>query len=188
MEVWKKRRTAAMIILVLAAVSGLLWLFFSGKFTDVDSLQEYMRSFGVFAPIALTLFQAAQVVVPVLPGALGYAAGTLLFGVAGGFICNYIGITLGSIVAFFLARRYGIKIVLLMFSQETYDKWHNRVTNSRYYALILLAVIVLPFFPDDFFCYFSGLMKMDTKKFLWILILGKPWCILAYSLAFGLIG
>ncbi len=40
---------------------------------------------------------------------------------------------------------------------------------------------------DDFTCYFSGLMKMDAKKFIWIIILGKPWCILAYSIIFGMI-
>ena len=28
---------------------------------------------------------------------------------------------------------------------------------------------------------------MDKKKFIWIILLGKPWCILAYSYAAGLI-
>ena len=26
---------------------------------------------------------------------------------------------------------------------------------------------------------------MSAKKFIWIIILGKPWCILAYSLVFA---
>jgi uncharacterized membrane protein YdjX (TVP38/TMEM64 family) len=30
-------------------------------------------------------------------------------------------------------------------------------------------------------------MQMRAKKFIWIIILGKPWCILAYSVLFGMI-
>ena len=29
--------------------------------------------------------------------------------------------------------------------------------------------------------------KMDRRKFIWIIILGKPWCILVYSIIFGMI-
>lgn len=185
MKVWKKRLTVAMLLVLLVSASLLLKVYFSGKFNDIDTLREYMKGFGVYAPIVLTLFQASQVVLPVLPGALGYAAGAVLFGTMGGFWCSYIGISLGSIAAYYLARRFGMDIVLLMFSREQYDKWQRRVTGSRYYGLILFAVVLLPFFPDDFFCYFSGLMKMDAKKFILTIILGKPLCILAYSIAFG---
>ena len=58
---------------------------------------------------------------------------------------------------------------------------------SKSYGWFLFLATLLPLFPDDFLCYFSGLVKMDKKKFIWIIILGKPWCILAYSIAFGLV-
>lgn len=143
---------AGFVILVLFFVKQ----FFNQKFDSVESLQNYMKGFGIAAPLMLTLFQAVQVVIPVLPGYLGCAAGAIAFGSMTGFWCNYIGISLGSIIAYFLAKKYGIDIVTAMF-------------------------------PDDFLCYFSGLMKMNSKKFIWIIILGKPWCILAYSIVFGLI-
>ena len=44
---------------------------------------------------------------------------------------------------------------------------------------------LLPLAPDDFLCYFSGLTGMSAKRFTWIIVLGKPWCILAYSLFFA---
>lgn len=143
---------AGFVILVLFFVKQ----FFNQKFDSVESLQNYMKGFGIAAPLMLTLFQAVQVVIPVLPGYLGCAAGAIAFGSMTGFWCNYIGISLGSVIAYFLAKKYGIDIVTAMF-------------------------------PDDFLCYFSGLMKMNSKKFIWIIILGKPWCILAYSIVFGLI-
>lgn len=55
------------------------------KFTSVEGLQNYMKGFGIAAPLFLTLFQAFQVVVPVLPGYLGCAAGAVAFGSTTGF-------------------------------------------------------------------------------------------------------
>lgn len=59
---------------------------------------------------------------------------------------------------------------------------------SKSYERFLFIATLLPLFPDDFLCYLSGLLKMDSRKFIWIIILGKPWCILVYSLVFGKIG
>lgn len=166
----------------------LLKMLFEQRFDSVESLQTYMSGFGLAAPILLTVFQAFQVVVPVLPGYLGCAAGAVAFGSAAGFWCNYIGISAGSVIAYFLARKYGVSLVLSLFPQKQYERWSRRIERSRCYGALLFAATLLPLFPDDFLCYFSGLMKMDSRKFIWIIILGKPWCILAYSLLFGMIG
>ena len=78
-------------------------------------------------------------------------------------------------------------VVLLMFPRKEYDKWSTRIKKGKSYDIFLFVATLLPLFPDDFLCYFSGLVKMDKKKFIWIILLGKPWCILAYSYAAGLI-
>ena len=162
-------------------------LFLGHQFTSVEDLQNYIQKFGAAGPLVLTVFQAVQVVVPVLPGYFGCAVGAVAFGTFVGFLCNYIGISAGSIIAYFLARKYGIKIVHMMFSQKTYDKWSKKIEQSKSYDWFLFIATLLPLFPDDFLCYFSGVIKMNARRFIWIIILGKPWCILAYSIAFGLI-
>lgn len=171
----------AVMLLILAKQ------FFNQKFDSVESLRNYMIGFGIAAPLILTAFQAFQVVVPVLPGYLGCAAGAVAFGGMTGFWCNYIGISLGSVIAYLLARKYGMDIVLALFPERQYEKWSRRVVKSESYERFLFIATLLPLFPDDFLCYFSGMIKMNSKKFIWIIILGKPWCILAYSVAFGLI-
>lgn len=172
---------------VLLAAALFLRLLFSRRFDSVRALQDYVRGFGIFGPLVLTLFQILQVVVPVLPGMFGCAAGAVLFGTMGGFVCNYIGICVGSLIAYELGRKYGIDLVLAMFSEKLYGKWSKRIAKSRSYSLFLFIATLLPLFPDDFFCYFSGLVKMERRKFFWIILLGKPWCILAYCIGFGLI-
>ena len=184
---WSKRIKIIVIlgfVLLLAFCGKIL---FQQKFDSVDSLQEYMKQFGIFAPIVLVAFQALQVVVPVLPGYLGCAAGAVAFGTMTGFICNYVGICAGSIIAYFLARKFGIDIVLGMFSESFYNKWREKIAKSRSYGAFLFLATLLPLFPDDFLCYFSGLIKMKSKNFIWIILLGKPWCILMYSVVFGMI-
>ena len=175
---------AGVLILILILVKHLM----AQHLSSVEDLQNYMRTFGIAAPVFLTLFQAFQVVVPVVPGYLGCAAGAVAFGTPVGFACNYIGISGGSIIAYFLAKRYGMDIVLTMFSQKQFDKWETKIRQSKSYERFLFVATLLPMFPDDFLCYFSGLIHMNSKRFIWIIILGKPWCILAYSIAFGLIG
>ncbi len=182
----KKIRIWIMVGVVVVLLL-LLKQFFQQKFTSVEDLQTYMKGFGIAAPVILTVFQAFQVVVPVVPGYLGCAAGAVAFGSTVGFLCNYIGISVGSIIAYYLARKYGIDIVLAMFPEKLYKKWSKRMEKSKSYERFLFVATLLPLFPDDFLCYFSGLMKMNSKRFLWIIVLGKPWCILAYSILFGLI-
>lgn len=177
--------TGVLIFLLLLSAIFLLQGYFKGHFRSADTLRDYLASFGLFAPIILVLIQALQVVLPVLPGFLGCIVGAGMFGAAGGFWCNYIGISAGSIAAFLLARRFGVELVKLMVPMEKYKKCVEWVNTKKSYTLVLFLAILLPLAPDDFFCYFSGLAGMSAKRFTWIIILGKPWCILAYCLIFA---
>ena len=108
-----------------------------------------------------------------------------MFGWMGGFWCNYIGISAGSILAFLIARKFGKEIVGRMFPGKRYEKWAEWAAKSKSYTAVLFLGMALPLFPDDFFCYFTGITKMTARKFAAIIVLGKPWCILAYSIFFA---
>ena len=178
----KKLMTIGLAALCTAfvAILGKAWL--DGSFDSVETFQKYVAGFGLAAPLFLIAVQAAQVVLPVLPGLLGCVAGSMMFGCWGGFWCNYIGISAGSIIAFLLARKYGSGLVSRMFPGEKYEKWAAWAAGSRFYTAVLFLGMVLPLFPDDYFCYFTGITKMSTRKFVTIILLGKPWCILAYCI------
>ncbi len=182
---WQKWLSTGVLFLCLSFLAVLFKAFLDGQFDSIDSLRAYVAGYGILAPLVLIGIQAAQVVVPVLPGFLGCAVGAVLFGCMGGFLCNYIGISVGSILAFLIARRYGVGLVKSIFPKKVYEKWSSWAGKSKCFTVTLFLVMVLPLFPDDFFCYFSGITKMSTKKFVGIILLGKPWCILAYSLLFA---
>lgn len=176
-----------LIAFLLVFLVVLAKAYFDGEFNSVEALQAYIEKYGAFGPVILTVFQAMQVVVPVLPGFLGCAAGSVMFGPAVGFFCNYIGIGLGSVVAFLLARKFGKPLLQDLFPSGKYHKWSSWASKSRSYTAFLFMAMLLPLFPDDYLCYLTGVSKMTARKFVWIIILGKPWCILAYSLGFSLI-
>ncbi len=178
----KKLMTIGLAALCGAFVVILAKAYLDGRFDSVETFQKYVAGFGLAAPLFLVAVQAAQVILPVLPGLFGCVVGTMMFGAAGGFWCNYIGISAGSIIAFWLARKYGSGLVSRMFPGEKYEKWATWAAGSKFYTVVLFLGMVLPLFPDDYFCYFTGLTKMSTRKFVSIILLGKPWCILAYCI------
>ena len=172
------------LLLAVSAVFMILgWV--GGHFDSVDTFREYVVSFGIWGPVVLTLIQMLQVILPVLPGFLGCVVGAALFGSVGGFLVNYIGISAGSIIAYFLARKYGLQLVNMMISMEKYRKHIERINRSKSYTTLLFLAILLPLAPDDFFCYFSGLIDMRPRKFITIILVAKPWCILFYSIFFA---
>ena len=181
----KKYLGAALIFLLMLLILFCVQGYLGGHFSSAEQLQAYMKRFGVFAPVILTVIQAIQVIIPVLPGWLGCVVGAGMFGAAGGFWCNYIGISAGSIVSFLLAKRYGVELVRKMVPMEKYQKLVDWVNTKKSYTLILFLAILLPLAPDDFLCWFSGLTGMASRRFIWIIIAAKPWCILFYSLIFG---
>ena len=181
----KKYLGAALIFLLLLLILFCVHGYWNGYFSSANQLQAYMKRFGVFAPIILTIIQAIQVIIPILPGWLGCVVGVGMFGAAGGFWCNYIGISAGSIISFLLAKHYGVELVRKMVPMEKYQKLVDWVNTKKSYTLILFLAILLPLAPDDFLCWFSGLTDMATRRFVWIIVVAKPWCILVYSLIWG---
>lgn len=176
--------TALLVLVIIAAViNG----YRAGYFSSQSALESYVKSFGAAGPLVFVLYQSLQVVVPSLPGFIGCAAGAGLFGSFGGFVCNYIGICIGSIGAFWFARKFGIQFVKRMISEKNYNKYIGCLGEKKRFITILILSILLPLAPDDAICYLAGLTKMSYKKFCIIILLAKPWCILAYSYGFGAI-
>ncbi len=182
------RISAGIMILFLLIILGLIIKGFSdGIFTSVESLQQYISQFGIWAPMVLAVFQGTKVLVPVIPSALGYAAGTVLFGPRISFFCNYAGICAGSIAAFLLARKCGKPLMDEMFPQGKYAKLTEWASKSKSYTAVLIIAMIQPFLPDDFFCYLSGLSNMKCHKFFAVIIAVRPWIILGYCFVFSFI-
>ena len=173
------------LVLLLFASVFLVVAFFRGRFGSSEDLRNYVASFGTAGPLVLTAIQTMQAFLPIIPSMFGFAAGTALFGVWAGFLCNYIGISLGSVIAYLLARNFGVDFILEILPEKKYNAAVQWATSKKSYLLVFFLSILLPLAPDVALCYFSGLIQIPFKKYVLVIIIAKPWCILAYSLLFG---
>lgn len=169
------------IITTVLLIAFIIYAFKLGILEDKTVLVQYMKKFGIFACLFFILIQIVQVVFPVIPGGASCLAGVLAFGPVLGFIYNYIGLAIGSLIAFLLSRIYGIKMVEKLFPEETINKYLKYIQNNRFPTIFFWGIF-LPGLPDDLLCYIAGLSKMSLKTFIFIILIGKPFALIFYSL------
>jgi len=182
----KKLFTVFLAVLIVAGGIFFIFEYKNGKFSDLDTFQDYINNYGVFGPVFLCVFQCFKVIYAFIPGTIGYIAGPTLFGTLIGILANYIGICLGSFIVFGLSKKYGSAIVRQIFSKKKYDKymeWMKGKTDR--FSVLLWFLLLIPFSPDDFLCYFAGLTEMRFRRFALIILTVKPWLIIIYGLIFG---
>lgn len=173
------------ILTIAAILSGIIFAVYgykSGIFNSKESLSSFIGRAGLFAPLFFIFIQALQVVIPVLPGFVTCIAGAIAFGPVLGFIYSYTGMCIGSILAFYISRRYGTNFVKKFISEEKYDKYAAWLEKGKKFDIFFMIAIFLPAAPDDLLCFIAGLTRMTWQKFTLIILLGKPFVIALYSI------
>ena len=185
MNIAASRKLINFISIIGLVVSIGLTIYFInlGVFKDLNSLRGLVGDSIILGPIIFILIQILQVVIPIIPGGISTAAGVLIFGPYAGFIYNYVGICIGSIIIFLLGRRYGKPFILSMVSDKTYNKYVGWLDNQNRFEKLFALVIFLPVAPDDALCLMAGLTNISVKKYTWIILLAKPLSIFLYSMA-----
>ena len=180
----KERMTLQVLSLagLVACVILALWGWRTGVLTSQEQMETLVRSCGAAGVLLFILFQTVQVVVPVLPGGIGCLAGVLIFGPVWGFVYNYVGICIGSLAAFAVARNCGKPLLTMLFSEKTIAKYSRWAEERNRFARLFALAIFLPVAPDDFLCYLAGTTEMSWRQYTAIILLGKPFAIALYSL------
>ena len=159
-----------------------VWAWRHGLLTDPAAMQGFVEGFGPAAPLLFLLVQVGQILLAFVPGGAACTAGVLLFGPWMGFVYNFVGTFLGSLLNFCLARRFGLEFVRLFGGEALLEKHLRRLEEKDRFAKWFFIAILLPFFPDDFLCMLAGLTHMSLGQFCMILLLGKPASIALYSI------
>ncbi|MFB6188895.1 MAG: TVP38/TMEM64 family protein [Halapricum sp.] len=170
----RSRRTVLVAVLVAILSLALVTVLFdrhTAWLSDPDAIREFVDGFGVLAPLAFVFLQALQVVIAPIPGqALGLASGWL-FGAFWGTAYSLLGATIGSYVAFRLARHYGRPFVEHAIDTAVLDRFDNFSTTHGYLALFL--VFLIPGLPDDVICFVGGTTDLDIKRMTAASLIGR---------------
>lgn len=171
------------IFTVILSVCFAVYGFREGIFESQETIEAFIGKAGFWGPAIFMFIQAVQVVIPVLPGFITCIAGAALFGPLPGFLYSYIGMCIGSLIAFYISRKYGTAFVKKLVKPKTYDKYICWLEKGKKFDILFALAIFLPAAPDDVLCFIAGLTRMTWQKFTAIILLGKPFVIALYSLA-----
>lgn len=156
------------------------WGLQSGVLTSVGHLQEFVAGFGLLAPVAFVLVGASESVFPVIPGSLTIVSAPILFGPVLGSVAAYAATCLGSFAVFALARLVGRDLLTTRFRPAVVARYQRWLDDPRFLRWFALG-IALPVAPDDLLCCLAGLSAVRTRTFVVVILLLKPWGLLAYT-------
>lgn len=187
----RSRRVQALMRLgtvLFFAVLGLLCLraWQLGLFRSLDTLQAFIASYGIGAPLIFILLQVLQILMAFIPGGVLLTGGVVIFGPWLGLLYNCLGTALGSCLNFWLAKRWGKPLAHHLLEDATREKYLGWLEQGKKFDLLFAVAILLPFFPDDALCLIAGLSPMGWKRFLTLLALKAP-SIVVYSLVYVLL-
>jgi len=150
--------------------AGLVILFFSYLAQTNLEVLENLISNDIAGMIIYTLLEIASIVIaPVTTLPLIFIASSLWGWFLTG-ILNVIGWVIGSILAFFIARKYGVRIIKKFVSIKKVYEMQNKIPTEHFFWSVVFLRLVI---PADLLSYALGLFtKMSTKNYLLSTIIG----------------
>lgn len=173
----KNKKSISALVTVLFLLFCALVGWFIGKpmiefVSEPQKFRDFVDQRGIFGRIIFVFMVAFQVLIALIPGepleiGAGYA-----FGAIEGTLLSVLGITIGSMVVFWLVRRFGIKLVEVFFSIEKIRSL-NILKNKKKTEFLIFLFFFLPGTPKDLLTYFVGLTDIKFKKFVLIVSLAR---------------
>jgi uncharacterized membrane protein YdjX (TVP38/TMEM64 family) len=170
-------------VVILLLMNSSLWAKLVGcydLFCDRESVRHFVKSSGWAAPLMFIAIQIGQVLFAPIPGDVTGFLGGYIFGAWNGFFLSTIGLTLGSMLNFFIGHCLGERVVRRLVSCETYDKYNELVQYKG--MLVIVIFFLVPGFPKDYLCLFLGLTSLPARVFFVISTVGRMPGTIALSL------
>lgn len=172
----KKIWFAAVLVLLLAAGSVLLWKYAGTPLirfiSQPEEFRAWVESHGIYSRIAFVGMVVFQIIIAIIPGEPFEIAAGYAFGAVEGTILCLIACAIGSMLVFWLVRCFGMKLVRLFFSQEQIDSVRFLKSSSSQNILFLI-VYMLPGTPKDLLGFFAGATDIPAPVFLLICTFGR---------------
>jgi len=152
----------ALLLLVFVAVAIVVVRFTPVKeHLTVDALGGFLKSLGLWAPVAFMIIYAAGVCL-FLPGTLLTALGAAIFGPYKGFAYVWIGAMAGASIAFLIGRTLGREFAASLIGDRL-KKYDDAIERNGFATVLYLRLVYFPFTPMNFG---MGLTKVRFKDYL----------------------
>ena len=160
-----------MVSVVMLCIGGLAVLYLGQcKDDSCPSIEEFIRSFGVWAPVILGILYFAispiPMVTPFISAAVGFVFGPLV-----GTALVLIFATTSALVPFFLARRLGQEWVASKLKGKKIQDLYEQSEGTGGFLFIILMRLI-PILPWEIQNYTGGLSKVSVSTFILATLLG----------------
>ncbi|MEI6125095.1 MAG: TVP38/TMEM64 family protein [Pseudomonadota bacterium] len=162
------------IFFLLLIASGSFFFFYydlHSWFGDEEKAIRFITSFGPLSIVVFMLLQVMQVIITPIPGEVTGFIGGYLYGPVLGTCYSTIGLTIGSLAAFILARTYGLPFVERIVTPALIKKYDGFMKGKG--KPLSFLIFIIPGMPKDILCYISGLSLISTKDFMLIAASGR---------------
>ena len=160
-----------LIAILVLAYYVMVWTGVWEYINSVEKIRQLILSIGFWGRLVFVLIQFLEVTFIPIPSTISTLAGVLIYGPLQTALLSLAGILLGSVMAFWLGRQFGRKLVVFMVGKETCEKWTKFLTNAKYSFFVMM---VLPIFPDDVLCLVAGLTSMSWTFFVVTNLISRP--------------
>lgn len=172
----------AVFLVIAAIITVFLWPYVSEFLESPEKLQSFVSENGVFAVPLYLLLQVLQVVVALIPGeALEIGAGAA-FGWFWGLILAEIGVALGTVIIFVVARKAGRRFVDAIVGGKKLKVFDKLNTHPRRDSVIFLVFLV-PALPKDLLTYAAAFFDISMWKFILMTAIARIPSIITSTLA-----
>lgn len=166
------------LFITLLGIAGLVAIVFFilkktgalDKIDDVTDLKNTIKSYGIWSRLFFFALQFLQVTFIPLPSALTTLAGTIVFGPLQAFLISVVAIFLGSLLAFFIGKKFGKPLVKWIVGED-FDKLESKLSKGKYMFFLML---LFPLFPDDTLCLLAGASNMTYRFFINCVLIARP--------------
>ena len=148
-----------------------------------EGMQAYIQQFAPYSHAVFFLLQLISVILAPIPSNLTTVAGGLLFGAWASFLITTLAVILGSVIVFQLSRSLGRPFSERFINGKTWERYDEVIRRKR--DVFLFLAFLFPFFPDDLLCIMSGLTNISFRRFLLLVVLGRPWGLLVAAAVGG---
>ncbi|WP_238162519.1 TVP38/TMEM64 family protein [Cohnella sp. AR92] len=142
------------------------------KTFTLDDIQSLLDQYSALGPLPGILLPLLEAFLPFLPLIVFVVANSNAYGIGLGFLYSWIGVSVGAILVFLVARmfgnKYGDRIRRRMPKLERFFSWIERRGFSPIFVLSCF-----PFTPSVIVNVSSGLSKIPFHTFVIATILGK---------------
>ena len=131
-------------------------------------LNSIIQSYGSLGLLVVMIIQT--IIAPIPSEALLMFSGAIGIKIFDIVIFGGLGLIIGSVIAFYIARRGGKPIIVKLIGK----KWINRVDNwiEKKGAITILFTRLIPIIPFDLISYMAGITRLSFKYYLLATVLG----------------